>query len=278
VSKDLQSPVSHLFIPDTQAKGGVPTAHLEWVGQYIVDKRPTRLIHIGDHWDMPSLSSYDRGKIQFEGRRYEKDIEAGNSGFALLNKPLEDHNRRKARHKEKQWWPDRHFFFGNHEDRINRAIAENAVLEGTIGYDDLDLRGWTPHPFLEPVFLDGVGYAHYWYNPMNGRPYAGQAATRLKQVGHSFSMGHQQTLDYAIRFVGERSQHALIAGACYLHDEDYKGPQGNAHWRGVVLKHQVEDGSYNPMFVDLDYLCRRYEGKRLSQFMRLKKNIFFMSN
>ena len=35
-------------------------------------------------------------------------------------------------------------------------------------------------------------------------------------------MGHQQLLDYAIRFVRGRSQHGLIAGACYLHDEDYK--------------------------------------------------------
>jgi hypothetical protein len=79
-------------------------------------------------------------------------------------------------------------------------------------------------------------------------------------------MGHQQTLDYAIRFVAGGSQHGLIAGACYLHDEDYKGPQGNAHWRGVIVKHQVEDGSYDPMFVSLDYLCRRYEGVSLAKF------------
>lgn len=268
--------VSHLFIPDTQCKEGVPTAHLEWIGQYIVDKKPTRVIHAGDHWDMPSLSVYDRGKIQFEGRRYWKDIEAGNRGFELLNAPLERHNRKKAQYKEKQWWPDRHFLLGNHEERILRAIADNAILEGTIGYDDLDTRGWQVHDYLKPVFLDGVGYAHYWYNPMNGRPYSGQAITRLKQIGHSFTMGHQQTLDYAIRFVGTRSQHALVAGAAYLHDEDYKGYQGNAHWRGVVMKHQVEEGSYNPMFVDLDYLCRRYEGKTLDQFMKLKRNIFVM--
>lgn len=259
---------THLVIPDTQVKPGVPVDHLRWIGKYILEVRPTTVIHLGDHWDMHSLSSYDKGKIQFEGRRYNEDVQVGNDAFALLNEPLEDFNARKVRFKEKQWWPRRVILRGNHEERINRAIQDNPVLDGTIGYDDLDVRGWEAHGFLEPVFIDGVGYSHYWYNPMNGRPYSGQASTRLKTVGHSFTMGHQQTLDYALRFVQGRSQHALVAGACYQHDEDYKGPQGNAHWRGIIVKHQVEDGSYDPMFVSLDYLCRKYEGMRLTDFQR----------
>ena len=101
-------------------------------------------------------------------------------------------------------------------------------------------------------------------------PYGGNVETRLKTVGHSFTMGHQQTLMYGLRFVAGQSQHGLVAGACYLHDEDYKGPQGNAHWRGIVIKHEVRDGSYDPMFVSLDYLCRRYEGATLEKFL-LKK-------
>ena len=104
---------------------------------------------------------------------------------------------------------------------------------------------------------------------MTGKPLGGAAATRLKTIGHSFTMGHQQTLDYTVRFLSNgQQQNGLVAGACYLHDEDYKGYQGNAHWRGVIVKHQVCDGSYDPMFVSLDYLCRRYEGRPLSQFMQ----------
>jgi hypothetical protein len=83
-------------------------------------------------------------------------------------------------------------------------------------------------------------------------------------------MGHQQVLDYGLKFVSGKSQHGLVAGACYLHDEDYKGYQGNAHWRGIIICHEVEDGSYDPMFVSLDYLCRKYEGMRLTQFMMKK--------
>jgi hypothetical protein len=66
--------------------------------------------------------------------------------------------------------------------------------------------------------------------------------------------------------VNGRSQHGLVAGACYLHDEDYKGPQGNAHWRGVLVKHEVRAGSYDLMQVSLDYLARRYEGMSLERF------------
>lgn len=260
--------MKHLVIPDTQVKPGVPTDHLRWIGRYIVDKKPDVVVHLGDHWDMPSLSSYDKGKKQMEGRRYKADVRAGNEAFALLNQPLEELQERQRRNKGRIYNPRRVRLLGNHEYRIERATELDAALDGTIGYDDLESPGWEVHDFLKPVNIDGVVYAHYFYNPMSGRPYTAMAPTRLKQIGHTFVMGHQQTLDVAVRYVGGRAQWGIIAGACYLHDEDYKGPQGNAHWRGVVMLHQVEDGSFDPMFVSLDYLCRRYEGVPLDEFMR----------
>jgi hypothetical protein len=273
-------PAVHIVIPDTQVKPGVPTDHLRWIGQYIVDhfagQPNVRIIHLGDHADMPSLSSYDRGKGAMEGRRYNSDIKAANAGFDVLCKPLDDYNATQRRLRKPEWWPDRHFILGNHEDRISRACNDNAQLKGTLSLDDLNYakHGWTVHPFLKPVFIDSVGYAHFWTNHMTGRPLGGMVSTRLKTIGHSFTMGHQQTLDTAVRFAvdpetGEqRAQWGLVAGACYLHDEDYKGYQGNAHWRGIVVCHAVVKGSYNPMFVDLDYLCRRYEGMSLNRWMR----------
>ena len=196
-----------------------------------------------------------------EGRRYAEDIEKGNADFALLDGPIRRH---------KTYNPRKVFLLGNHEFRIQRAIEDNAQLEGTIGYDHLETPGWEVHDFLKPVFIDGVGYAHYWANPMSGRPYGGMIESRLKTIGHSFTMGHQQTLLTGIRFVhgpdGPRQQRGLVAGACYLHDEDYKGHQGNAHWRGVLMKHEVRDGAYDLMEVSLDFLCRKYEGVSLDEF------------
>lgn len=239
----------HIVIPDTQCKPDTPTDHLRWIGEYIVERfrgRNVALIHLGDHWDLPSLSSYDKGKKSMEGRRVLADIRAGNKGFQLLNATME-----KA-----GWRPERHFLLGNHENRLLRVGDLDPQLDGVL--PELDTRDWKVQPFLKPLYLDGIGYSHYWYNPLTGRPYTGMAETRLRQIGHSFTMGHQQTLQYGVRFVAGRSQHALIAGACYLHDEMYKGPQGNAHWRGIIVKHEVKQGSYSPMFVSLDYLKARY--------------------
>jgi hypothetical protein len=269
---------THLVIPDTQAKAGVPTDHLSWIGRYIVEEfhdKPIKIIHLGDHADMPSLSLYDKGKKAMEGRRYVADIEAANEAWAILNKALEDFNKNRKRTKHKPWTPERHILLGNHEDRISRAVNADAQLEEVISTDDLDYArtGWQVHPFLKPVELDGIIYAHYFQNTMTGKPLGGSALARLKTLGHSYTMGHQQVLDYGIRFVKGQSQHALVAGACYLHDEDYKGYQGNAHWRGIIVCHEVASGSYDPMFVSLDYLCRRYEGITLVDFMKKKYKV-----
>lgn len=218
----------HVVIPDTQTKPGVPDAHLGWIGRYIVDHfagRPNvKLIHLGDHWDMPSLSSYDKGKRSMEGRRVREDIDEGNRCFKILNQPLIDYNQRRIEGHRAQWWPaEAHFLMGNHEDRITRAVNDDAQLHGFLGLEQLDTMYWERHDFLDPVFIDGIGYAHYWANPMSGRPYGGTALHRLKTLGHTFTQGHQQTLDHAVRFVrsdqGEsRSQHGLVAGACLTPD------------------------------------------------------------
>lgn len=265
----IGQPPRHLVIPDTQIGPDVPTIHLEWIGQYIVDTfagDDLTIIHLGDHWDMPSLSSYDRGKAQMEGRRIVGDIIAGNRGFDLLNGPLAAHNEGRR----KKWDPRKVFLHGNHENRITRAVQETAQLDGLLSLDLLNAAewGWEVHPFLEVVDIHGVSYSHYFYNQLSGRPYGGMnVETRLKTIGHSFTMGHQQVLLYGVRALISGMQHGLVAGSCYLHDEEYRGPQGNAEWRGIVVCNQVENGSYDPAFVSLDYLCRRYEGVRLRDLL-----------
>lgn len=260
-------PRTHLVIPDQQIKPGVPTDQLRWISSYIMDKRPDVIVHLGDHWDMESLSSYDRGKLDFEGRRYKEDIAAGNEALTVLDQSLTWHQQRA---RKDFYTPRKVLLLGNHEYRIERARQDHGWLDGLVGYHDLNTRDWEVHDFLEPVTIDGVTYAHYFANPMTGRPYGGQAATRLKTIGHSFIMGHQQTLDIAMRFVAGRSHHGIIAGAGYLHDEKYLGPQGNSYWRGVLMLHEVRNGSFDIMTVSLDYLCRKYEGITLSDFLNTK--------
>ena len=258
----------HYVIPDTQTKPGVPVDHMRWIGLDILRRRPDVVVHLGDGFDLPSLSSYDKGKKSMEGRRVSEDVACANEAIGLLTLPSRRHNSRcKEQNRFDPRWV---YLLGNHEHRMQRAIEDQAQLDGTLGMHLFDLEGWEVHDFLEPVFIDGIGYAHYWYNPMNGRPYSGAALNRLKTIGHSYSMGHQQTLDFAIRPVGDTFHHGLVAGACYLHDEEYKGYQGNSHWRGVIVKNEVRDGHYDIMPLSLDYLCREYEGVPLREFLRTK--------
>jgi len=250
----------HLFIPDVQAKDGVPMEHLTWLGHYIVDKKPDVIICAGDFADMPSLSSYDKGKKSFEGRRYKKDIAAARQAMDLLLAPMKKYNKKQQETRHKQYKPRMVLTLGNHEERIMRAVNLQAELEGVMGYDDLPYEDWEVHDYLKPVVIDGVMYVHFLSNPYTGKPYTGAAKSQLKEVQHSFCVGHKQTLDCHMNFTPLGKQTiGIIAGACYLHDEDYKGYQGNAHWRGIVLLNDVRDGVFSPVFIDLDYLKTRYE-------------------
>src|SRR4051812_29162536 len=40
----------HLVIPDCQVKPGVRTDHMDWIGNFIVEKKPDVIVNIGDFW------------------------------------------------------------------------------------------------------------------------------------------------------------------------------------------------------------------------------------
>src|SRR5678815_3013028 len=79
----------HLVIPDTQVRPGVPIEHARWIGRYIADKGPDVVVHLGDHWDMPSLSSYDSlAKKVARGTAKKADIDSGNQFLEELEDEL----------------------------------------------------------------------------------------------------------------------------------------------------------------------------------------------
>jgi hypothetical protein len=243
----------HIVIPDIQAKSEVPIHHLEWIGNYIVEKKPDVIVQIGDFADMPSLSSYDRGKREAENKRYMKDIAAVRKAQELLLTPLQNHNRTA---KEK-YTPRKVITKGNHEYRITREIEENPRFEGRFSEADLGFEdyGWEVHDFLEVVKIDGVEYSHYFTSGQKGNPVS-SAAALLRERQCSATQGHAQYTDMAIH---KKTQNiALFCGIAYLHNERYLGPQGNTTRRQIIVKHEVEDGRYDPMFVSLKFLEKNY--------------------
>ena len=265
---------THLVLPDCQITPDSPTDHLRWIGKYIVEYKPDVVVNLGDFADMESLSLYDKGKRDFEGKRYIRDIHAAREAMSVLMAPLKEYNAMRRRNGKKQYKPELILTLGNHEHRIDRAVNDDAKLDGTIGLFDLGYEdfGWQVFPFLDVAHVDGVAYSHYFANPLSGRPYGGESiTTRLKNIGFSFTMGHQQVFMYGERPLnnGQIIQ-GCVWGNCYLHDEDYRGFQANGERRGILVKHEVRNGRYDPMVVSLDYLCRKYEGRHVWEFMKEK--------
>lgn len=248
----------HLWIPDTQVREGVPTKHIEALGNYIEEKRFEKIIVAGDWWDMPATSNFNTAKEQ-EGLRVIDDINSGNRAMRLLWKAVDKGNKRASKNRKKQYYPEKHFLFGNHEIHLERLWDQSPRLRGLVGYDRLCLLDFITHPFLKVVDIDGILYSHYFCNPTSGRPWGGMIETRIKNVGQSFTQGHLQSFKYGeLEIANGGRRFGLIAGAFYMHDEKYKGPQGNSHWRGVVVKNDVHDGQYDIMKISLDYLLRAY--------------------
>lgn len=254
--------MEHLVIPDTQVKAGVDTDHLKWAGQYAADKQPDVIVMIGDWWDMESLSSYDRGTKGFEGRRYTKDIEAGNVAMDKFMAPILRKQKQMRKAKKKVWNPRLVFTLGNHEHRIERAVNEDPKLDGLLSYSDFNLEkyGWEVYPFLEPVVIDGIAYCHYFTSGVMGRPVSNPKLMLSKKF-MSCTMGHVQDRDIAFaRKADGKRVTGLFAGIYYQHDESYLNSQTNGSWSGLWYKHEVDDGSYDEMPVSINYLRSKYGG------------------
>lgn len=253
---------THLYLPDCQVRPGDDLRYLSAIGNYIVKKKPDVIVCGGDFADMPSLSSYDVGKKSFEGRRYAHDVRATVEAMKALLAPLEDHNDKCRKNKEKLYKPRMVLTLGNHENRINRAVENDSKLDGVLSVEDLQYKqfGWEVFPFLEVVVVDGIAYSHYFVTGVAGRP-ASTAMAQIRKTNMSCVAGHQQGLQIATasRADGIRLT-SIIAGSCYEHDEDYLGPQGNKHWRGLLMLHEVDGtGGFDLMPVSLRYITEKYK-------------------
>ena len=242
-------------IGDLQVKQGVSLDYIHHIGAYIARKQPDIIIQIGDWFDNASLSSYDRGQLSAEGKRLSADIKAGNDAIRIIDEyitSVSGYNPRKV------------VTLGNHEDRIQRFVNENPALEGFLGNHlyDFEQYGWEVYDFLTPCIIEGIAFVHYVVAVNTGRPLGNALTGRLEKVGTSFVMGHQQTFAYherSLQLTGDM-QMALVVGACYSHDESYKGVQGNHHFRGCVMLYEVQDGYAMHKKITLQHMKNVYEG------------------
>jgi hypothetical protein len=245
---------TYLLIPDQHAHSEYNNDRADWMGKLIKDVKPDVVVNIGDAADVPSLSSFDKGKASFASRNYEKDIEAHLDFQERMWAPIK-HAKKKQ--------PYRVILEGNHEHRVKKALEYSPELGGDrfgISMNDFDFKKYY-HEFIEyegqtPGIWesDGISFAHFFISGVMGRPIGGvhHASSLINKNYKSSVCGHSHTVDWAVRTDTSGKQIMGLVGGVYQdYDSPWAGKVNNLWWRGCSILHDVEDGVFNPQFVSI---------------------------
>lgn len=247
-----------VVIGDAHALPGKHNERATWIGRLVVDLKPDHVINIGDCADMLSLCSYDKNSRAAIGRSYSKDIEAACD--------FNDRIRHEIR-KQKKRRPRMTILEGNHEHRIEKALDQNPELDGTVSFSDLQYEyyyddvvrydGQSPGVFTD----SGIIYAHYLPSGALGRAIGGEhlAYSLLTKKFVSCTVGHDHRLDYCIRSRADGVNiMGLSVGACMDYPSTWAGQSADSWWNGVIVKDNVENGTYDLRAISIGQLKKEY--------------------
>jgi hypothetical protein len=213
------------------------------------------IIDIGDWGDFNSIGKYVKGTKQSWGVSYRRDVEcfkdASKRAFGRISS-IKGYN------------PKLYRFGGNHEEgRIEKFVNENPEFEDTVSLNDLGLTeyGATYIPFKQIKVIDGIAYSHYFYDKDSRYPLLNSEAV-LRKKYQSATWGHSHIRDFAEGVAADGRRCIALNVGCFLDTDQsmgYEGPQGRARWwSGLVLKHDVNQGSYDPHFYGIERIKREY--------------------
>ena len=243
---------THLVIGDPHCNPKASNDRFLWAGKLARDLKPDTIVCMGDFSSLDSLSSYDKGKKSFEGRRYKKDIDHAHDALEKFNKGLNGRRSRKV------------MLLGNHEDRIDRIVDETPELDGTISTKDLKFKefGWEVFAYQEPVAIDGVHYCHNYPTGIMGKPISGDNIARslLLKNKVSSTVGHCHLFDYSMCTIPSGRKVLGLSAGCYLHHkEDYARNTQRLWWSGLIVKRNVRQGEYDIETIEYNTVKRRYD-------------------
>jgi hypothetical protein len=243
---------SHILIPDLQVRADVDYGQLEHIANYALHAQPDCIIQIGDWSDLPSLSTFDAGKLSGEGRRLRDDIQSVRDSVNLFMKPFRQYNKGRR----KKYEPRFIITLGNHCFRLQRFMNDTPAFAGYFSNDLFGFKeaGFEVYPFLEIANVDGIEYTHFVQASCRGNPIS-SAAGLLRARHTSISTGH--ALKVEIAYHSGTNHIGLIAGAAYSHRETWAG-QSDISKRGIWRKEEIRNSTYDPCYVSLEYLKKRW--------------------
>lgn len=241
------------------AKPEVSNERFNWLGKLLYDVKPDYVVDLGDGADMASLNSFDTRKPEnIVAQNYERDIDSYNDAQERLR-----HEFTKAKKKKPKFIG----FEGNHEHRIITAMEDSPRLHGErygVSFNHLQTDRWFDeyhnYEYGAPALreIDGVLYGHFVGAGNYGRPLSGKhhAASLLAKTHKSTTVGHSHKR--SMFFEDRANIIGLVAGCFKSAPESWAGQSNDEWWKGVVIKHNIEDGLYEPEFVSLQRLEEEY--------------------
>lgn len=253
-----QGKATHLVIPDAHAHPHDALGRFRLLGRVVADYAARypglRVVCLGDWGDYDSLCSFDKGKRDFDARSLAADVAAATDALAAFQ---------GAASAEVWASVKRYFVPGNHENRVQKLLDsdEGRLVDGFVEAPEAlwAREGWEVRPFLVPLDVDGVLYAHYFTTGVMNRPCNG-AKAQLSKTLCSTVAGHSHMWDVATATAANgRKMHAIQAGVYYDGDMGFAGPANSLWWRGLTVLHGVENGQIEDVEqVSLQRLWRTY--------------------
>ena len=244
------------------AEPDVSNERFNWLGDLIEDLKPDYVVDLGDGADMRSLNSFDtRNPKAIVAQSYQEDIEHYNDAQDRI------WSRYKLTKKKRPW---RIGFEGNHENRIRKALNNDPRLEGDkygISFSHLQTDHWFDdyHPYHNsgPAIAeyDGVSYAHFFSSGNFGSAMSGihHAYGLIQKRNSSATCGHSHKRSVYFKDGAYPNPVIGLVAGCYKGAEESWAGQANLDWwKGIVIKREIYNGSYEPEFVSLKQLEKAY--------------------
>ena len=191
-----------VIIPDSHSRPGISDRRFRWLNKYIKKHGVESVVHLGDHWDFPSMCTHDAHRSDFHQRSYENDCNKGFKDLALVL----DGTGAEGDYLE-----------GNHDERPKRFLASNKRFSGTLILpQDMMPVGWTWRG--RSFRKGGVLFKHFEVSGNSGKPLSGEnpAKTIINKTMCSTIVGHAHGVDIAVKTNGKGRKVIGIVAGCFL--------------------------------------------------------------
>lgn len=251
------------IIPDAHAAAETDNRRFIWLGRLLFELNPDIIINLGDLADMSSLSSYDRGKKSFEGKRYKLDVASVHDALQKMDQPFIDYNiKQKNIRKGQRKLPRKIITLGNHESRITRAVEMDPHYEGVISIDDLKYKefGYEVYPFKYPVEVEGIWISHYFPSGVKGEAISGMniGSSLIQKNMVSSIVGHAHTWDMAIRAKPNGQKVIGLCAGWYGEEPTYSDATEQLWTSGITYLRGANNGTFDFEFFSLERIKREY--------------------